>query len=181
MERINRQYQIDRLARNANMSNRGSYLNEDRRGVIDNLANESKYRVQAETAGALSAAGFQNALGQVNAERNRSLGAGSQFGDFSRLNQSLGAGDVVGLSDIGGAQRGQLQRGMDIGYEDFLREQQYPQEQINWLLGLLSGTPTAQRGGTQTTTSTSQGGNQQFPWMQGIGGLAGLYGAYRDR
>lgn len=79
--------------------------------------------------------------------------------------QRLGA-----LGDVGGAIRGEEQAGMDLAYEDFLRQQNYPREQLDWYRGLVSGTPMG-----QTTTSQQITEVNPFQQLMGAGiSLAGL-------
>ena len=50
--------------------------------------------------------------------------------------------DRLGQLESAGARRRQLaQQGLDIGYQDFLRQQAFPREQLNLYSGLLRGVP----------------------------------------
>lgn len=55
--------------------------------------------------------------------------------------QQLGAADVASQLGVAGLQQGIDQRAMDTAYADFLREQAYPKEQLNFLSGIIQGTP----------------------------------------
>ena len=56
--------------------------------------------------------------------------------------QQLGAADVASQLGVAGLQQGIDQRSMDTAYADFLREQAYPKEQLEFLSGMIQGTPT---------------------------------------
>ena len=56
--------------------------------------------------------------------------------------QQLGAADVASQLGVAGLQQGIDQRSMDTAYADFLREQAYPKEQVEFLSGIIQGTPT---------------------------------------
>jgi hypothetical protein len=60
--------------------------------------------------------------------------------------QQLGLTGAGALQQVGGVQQSQAQRNLDVAYEDFLRQQGYPQEQINAMLatfqGVKPGVPT---------------------------------------
>ncbi len=106
IEELNRQYERDRNARNAEMVSRGSYLNEDRREVIDNLARESRDRVIAEMVARTNADAFTSALGQANLDRTRSFEASGQYrglaGDQAGRNfQSLATSMGIREGDLG--------------------------------------------------------------------------------
>jgi hypothetical protein len=73
---------------------------------------------------------------------------------------------------IGGQRRGLMQQGLDIGYEDFLRQQAFPREQLTFLSNLLQGVPV------QPGVTTASFGRVPTPTQQLLGaglGAAGLY------
>lgn len=72
------------------------------------------------------------------------------------------------LEAIGRAQQAEAQAGLDIGYQDFLRQQNYPMEQLGQYSSVLRGLPVAAAG----TSTTYQPYN---PMQQALGaGLSGL-------
>jgi hypothetical protein len=79
---------------------------------------------------------------------------------------------ISGLSQAGLQGQQQLQRGMDIAYQDFLRQQQFPYTQAATLGNLLSGVPAAQ----MTTAYSQQPGPSMAQQLAGLG-MAGI-GAY---
>ena len=85
--------------------------------------------------------------------------------------------DRLGQLEAAGARRRQLaQQGLDIGYQDFLRQQAFPREQLNLYSGLLRGVPVGP--GTYQATY----GNQPSAFQQLVGtglGAAALYGGTR--
>lgn len=56
------------------------------------------------------------------------------------------------LDSIGKAQQAQQQAGLDLGYEDFLRQQGWNQQQLGFLSSVLQGLPLANAGTTTQTT-----------------------------
>jgi hypothetical protein len=85
------------------------------------------------------------------------------------------AADIQGaqlLETIGRSQRGLQQEGLDIAYQDFIRQQAFPEQQLQMLSGILRGVPV-QPGVTQTAYAPFN------PLQQLAGaGLAGI-GLYR--
>jgi hypothetical protein len=72
------------------------------------------------------------------------------------------------LETIGKQQEARQQAGLDIGYEDFLRQSGYDQEQLGFLSSILQGLPLRDSG-----TITEQ--TPYNPVQQALGaGLAGL-------
>ena len=97
------------------------------------------------------------------AELLRGTGLMQQESDLQRLQAQLG---------IGGMRRDLMQRGLDIGYEDFLRQQAYPREQLSFLSSLLQGVPV------QPGATIASFGRVPTPTQQLLGaglGAAGLY------
>lgn len=172
MEQMNRQFGRDKIARHAGLAGSGSYLNEDRRYEMDRSAREGESRVMAETIARLKSQGFDTAMGQANTERGRMAQAAQMFGNLAPLRAQLGAADAAQLGTSGAIQQAQEQQMKTTDYDEWMKEFSYPQEQINWLMGLLSGTPYE----TSTTGTTSVGtGNK---WAEGIGAAASLYGMF---
>ena len=186
-EELYRQQTRQDQARKDRWSKSGSYLNEDRRFVAQNLSNESTNRIDQQMTAALKSQAFSDALNQANAERNRSMSGAGQFANLSGAVQKLGQGDVGALNVIGGEQQTQEQANLDLAYADFLRQFGYPQEQINYLLSILRGTPY----GSSTTAPVGEanpiasalggaavgGALTTNPWGAAIGGGLGFLSA----
>lgn len=169
---LNRQHNRDVGAMHDSMAGRGSYLNEDRRGVMENLARESRDRVIGETVARLQGAAFSDALDQTNSERNRMMQGAAVSSNIAPTAQSLAFGDVGSMMDIGGRQQNIEQQKLSLDYEDFLRQFYYPQEQQNWMMSLVQGAPYS------TTQQTS--GDQIIPtanaFAQSLGGAGAFLG-----
>lgn len=97
-------------------------------------------------------AGYQNALTASQADLARQQGALSQVADLSKAGQALSASDAAALQAIGQEQQAQQQKGLDVAYQDFLTQQQWPQQQINAMSTTLRGLNPA---AVPTTTNTS--------------------------
>ena len=87
----------------------------------------------------------------------------------------LGQQGIQGLRQAGAQGQQQLQRGMDIAYQDFLRQQQFPFTQAATLGNLLSCVPAAQ----MMTAYSQQPGPSMAQQLAGLGMAgAGIYGAF---
>jgi hypothetical protein len=85
------------------------------------------------------------------------LGALAQMGDLAKLQQGLSTSDAAALQSVGGAQQAQQQAGLDIAYQNFMNQQNWPQQQINNMSTTLRGLNPAAIPTTQTTAgSTTQ-------------------------
>jgi hypothetical protein len=103
------------------------------------------------------------ALGAAGTEAGRLVALGEQERASQIQNAQL-------LEAIGRAQQGEAQTGLDIGYQDFLRQQGYPQEQLGFYSDVLRGLPVA-----AASTQNQQGYQSYNPLQQGLGaGLSAL-------
>jgi len=100
-----------------------------------------------QAAGTLSGSEMQNLANLANVQSG-----------LAQRQQALGLQGAGALETIGLTQQQQQQRNLDLAYQDFLRQTQYPKEQISFLSNIVRGLPSG--GGTQTGTTTSMG--QQY-------------------
>lgn len=125
-----------------------------------------------EAVGEAMAQNYQGALGALQADRSRQLGAGSQFGQLGALRAQLGAGDIASLGTAGGQQDAYSQANINAALNNFNNQQQYPQQQISWLSNIIRGLPSA--GQTQQTVG------QTYPGAYGPSPYATVLGAYQQ-
>ena len=157
-----------------------------RQAIAQGLANEDLQR----RLGEIQATGQQRAFEQAQQqfERDRSaresaerlgITAGesltSQAGQLAQLGDLARKGDVQAaelLEKIGKDQQAREQAGLDLAYEDFVRQRDYPRESLTFLSSILRGVPV------QPSTETVK--FQQYnPIQEALGtGIAGL-GLYR--
>ena len=93
------------------------------------------------------------------------------------LIQDLQKQAAAGLITAGEAERALDQASMDIAYADFLDQKMYPQEQLNFTLGALAGTPYNSVNRSYTTGSQMSANPSLFG--QALAGAGGLYSAYK--
>lgn len=97
---------------------------------------------------------------------------------MSTLEQRARSGDIQAaqlLEAVGKAQQSQQQAGLDMAYQDFLRQLNYPMDRLTQYASLLHGSPLANATQTTQTTQTPYNPIQQALGM-GISAL-GLYNA----
>lgn len=119
----------------------------------------------------LSAA-YANSQAQFNADQNRQQ-QDSQFSSQAALKggaqmQDQGA-KTYGLQQLAGAQeQGLDQKNMDVGYQNFLNEQQHPYQQLSYMKDLLTGYGTQ---GTVNKTENTADPVSQNNWITDAGNL----------
>jgi hypothetical protein len=112
--------------------------------------------------------------GMDQATRGQQLDAARLLGQLGGQEQQMAIDRLLNLQAAGQIQRELGQRGMDMGYEDFLRQQAFPREQLGFFSQMLRGLPI-QPGQTTTSFGASPSAYQQALGA-GIGGV-GLYKA----
>lgn len=160
-------------------------------GEIDATGRQAAYEQAASQFGADRAARLAQQQAQAaelervqtGREASRQFGAGQGIaalgaagtaaGQLANLGEQERATNIQNaqlLESIGKAQQGEAQAGLDIGYQDFLRQQGYPQEQLGFYSDILRGLPVA------AASSQNQQNYQSYnPMQQMLGaGLSGL-------
>lgn len=102
--------------------------------------------------------GYTQALGASQQDLARQQSALGQVAELAKTQQGLSAADAAALQSIGAEQQAQSQRGLDVAYQDFLTQQQWPQQQINAMSTTLRGLNPA----AVPTTSNVSGQTTQF-------------------
>jgi len=135
-----------------------------REGIVESNLNRDLMRQIGDIQQTGQQAAYQNAQRMFEADRaaklaagQQQLGAAQQLGglDLSGLQQRLSSAQLLGgfapqaqqmalsrigaLGGAGQARRGFQQAGMDIGYQDFLRQLGYPQQQLGFQSDILRG------------------------------------------
>ena len=152
-----------------------------------------------QAAGDLRAGAARDALGfaagRYDTDREARFGADTQarqgyetdeasriqqmeaYQGMAPLVQDLQRQAAAGLITAGQAERQLDQQALDIAYADFLDQKMYPQEQLNFALGALSGTPYNSINRSYTT-GTQMSANPSL-FGQALAGAGGLYSAYK--
>ena len=106
--------------------------------------------------------------------REQMLRAAGMLGGFGGQGQQMTFDRLRNLQAAGQNLRGMDQRSLDMGYQDFLRQQAFGREQLGLLSNLLQGIPIS----PGSTTSTYGGSPSNYQQMLGAGiGGVGLYNA----
>ncbi len=119
---------------------------------------------------------FMDASNRFNQDRLSRMEQAKYLNEMGQARQAAAMERLRALQEVGAGQRGMQQASLDIGYEDFLRQQGYPQQQLGMYGNMLHGSFT------QPDRAVSQ--YQQRPGLfsqalgLGLGGL-GMFNAMR--
>lgn len=126
---------------------------------------------QIEQQGQIAAADAR-----LRGQQNK-LQASAQMADVTNQRQGMELERLRAMQAAGMQERGLMQQGLDMGYQDFMRQQAYPREQLAFYSNMLQGASIAP--GQTTATYGPQASNMQQMLGAGIGGM-GLYNAYNQ-
>lgn len=119
--------------------------------------------------------------GLTNTDLSRQLAGAEQLGGLAQLQQNLAGNDANALNAIGGQQSALQQQALDLAYQDFLNQRQYPQQQVGFLSNVEHGLPAF----AVPSTTTSQGTTATvtpslLSQIAGLGSTAaGIYSGFK--
>ena len=100
------------------------------------------------------------------------LAAAGQLGSLATAGQAANLKDLAALESVGQTQQNQAQKGLDIAYQDFLEQRNYPQQQIANLNAAIRGLPM-----TSTQTTSSSGNTYSASPLSQLAGSVSLANA----
>ena len=186
--------QKDQALRDAQIRNIGSNLGSARQGTYGGarqlLAEQERNRNLQQGLANIQATGSQNAFQAAQQAQQFGTTAGlqgygqagqaaatlgnlgqTQFGQESAINQAQ--------QQVGAIQQAQAQQGLDLGYQDFLKQRNYPYQQLAFQSDMLRGIPlsqSAQQIYTAPPSTASQLGGLGMSAL-GIYGMSGGFKA----
>ncbi len=121
------------------------------RGLQADLANQNQY---------LEAQRLSDASNQFGADLGlRSAQTGLQgaglLNDLENSRYDLTTGSLKDMAAVGQDYQQMYQAGLDLQYEDFINQRDYPRQNLQFLSGLLRGVPTSVNQSVSTTSNIS--------------------------
>ena len=114
-----------------------------RHAFIESQANKDL----AERKGDIQIKGLQSSYDQAGAQfaadQARKLQAGAQFGTLGQAASAQASKEIAGLGEVGRQEEAQSQRGLDLAYQEFLKEQQHPEQVLQEYSSIVRGFPLA--------------------------------------
>jgi hypothetical protein len=119
----------------------------------------------------------------ASTQQGQQLAASGALSGLGAQAQQLGLAGAGALGNVGTQQQQLGQKNLDVAYEDFLRQQGYPQEQINNMLNAFKGVATGVPQATQEQGISPSSVKQEYPASTASqigGGLATAAGVLAD-
>lgn len=147
-------------------SRQGDFAARALRDTQESVLGQQIQALQAGHEAAMS--GYQTGMGRAQA-------GGQNMAALAQQLKDMGLSDAAAMEAIGQAQQVEAQRPLDLAYQQFQEQRDYPKEQVNWINNVLYG----QQLPTQTSSVNTQpaGYYNPSPLQQFAGTAAGLYGS----
>lgn len=142
-------------------------LEQQRLATMADAYNQSAAQFGADASRFASLAPVVGNLATQGAELD--LRGAQQLGVLGEAAQSSALRDAAALEAIGQQQQQQGQRSLDLAYQDFQTQRDYPQQMVDWLGSVIRGLPSP-----RATTTTSTGPFQGEFQPSGLAQLASL-------
>lgn len=151
-----------------------------REGIVESNLNRDLLRNLSDIQTRGLQSGFESAQQQFERDRAARMAQEAQqlsgaqlLGGFAPQAQQMALERIGALGGVGGQRRGFRQAGLDIGYEDFLRQEGYPRRQIGFQSDIIRG---LQLQPSQTVSSYAQ---RPGLFQQTLGAGLGALGLYQ--
>lgn len=113
---------------------------------------------------------YNNAMSAYQTGREQNLNAGNALSTLGQQQFQTGLASAAALAGIGGQQQAQNQAGLDLAYNDFQSQRDYPQTQLNNLNNMIRGLQPA--AASTTTTVNPMNYQTASPLSSVLGSLS---------
>lgn len=162
------QMQMADIARKAPM--RGSF-GGSRTGILEAEAGRNYDTALNNIYGPGYARAFDTAAGLFNQDRSLQMGLASQYGNLAGQQGQLHGQQIQQLMQTGALGYGRNQALLDVGYQDYEKQQMWPYQQLQYLTGALGNL----KPGSTTT------GPESNPFATALGTGLSIYGTGQDQ
>jgi hypothetical protein len=158
----------------------GQLTSEDAARLAD-IGRATGQLTQQDAANLARIAESKGQLTQQDAQNLQALA--SKYGALGESAQTLGLTGAQAVTGVGAKERAMQQANLDLAYQDFLRQEGYPKEQIQFLSNVLKGVELPQTTITQSTTTPALPGGasaieKAISGGAGVGTLIDMYRKY---
>jgi hypothetical protein len=158
----------------------GQLTSEDAARLAD-IGRATGQLTQQDAANLARIAESKGQLTQQDAANLQNLA--SKYSMLGETAQGLGLRGAEAVTGVGAKERAMQQANLDLAYQDFLKQEQYPKEQIKFLADVLQGVRLPQTTIEQTTETPAQPGGasaieKAITGATGIGELLEKYRKY---
>lgn len=140
LEEARRQADITRMNNASRLAQAGAF-GGSRQAIMEAEGNRNLASQLANITGTGYNTAYDKALAQYNADLARQAGASSALGTLGGQEQQAGLANLAAMQQAGATQRDISQQGLTADYGQYLREFNYPQEQLTKMSEALKTVP----------------------------------------
>jgi hypothetical protein len=173
---ISKQRQLDDFDRSRNqltdrMAQVGAF-GGSRAGLSEQTLYDNFSRQMAEQEANQLAMAYESSQNRAFQGTQLAGQSAMDLANLSRLQQAQGLTGATALSAQGAQQRGLNQAGLDVDYQEFLTQQAYPYQQLQFGAGMINPIAQMSAGQTNTQTNTQSGGSGALGTVLGLASMA---------
>ncbi len=147
-----------------------------RQGILEGMASEANQRLQADIQAKGSAQAYQDAMSNINQQRQREGAAAGQLAQLAPAGFAAQAQELGAIGKVGDVKQQQQQLALDEAYKQYMQEQQFPSESLKEYQSYVQSFPNIP---TQITRAPEPQGPGLAQSLLGLGTTAlGTYGAF---
>jgi hypothetical protein len=149
LEEARRQADITRMQNASRLTQAGAF-GGSRQAIMDAETQRNLGTTLANITGTGYNTAYDKAMAQYNADLARQAGASSALGTLGGQEQQAGLANLAAQQQAGGTQRDIQQAGLAADYGQYMREFNYPQEQLANLANTMKVLPSYSLSATNT-------------------------------
>lgn len=169
LEEARRQADITRMQNASRLAQAGAF-GGSRQAIMDAETQRNLGTTLANITGTGYNTAYDKAVAQYNADLARRAGAASALGTLGGQEQQAGLANLAAQQQAGATQRDIEQQGLTADYGQYLREFNYPQEQLTNLANTMKVLPS------YALTATNTYGQMPGAVQSATSGAAGVLG-----
>ena len=147
-----------------------------RQGILEGMASEANQRLQADIQAKGSAQAYQDAMANINQQRQREGAAAGQLAQLAPAGFAAQAQELGAIGKVGDVKQQQQQLALDEAYKQYMQEQQFPSESLKEYQSYVQSFPNI---ATQITRAPEPQQPGLAQSLLGLGTAAvGTYGAF---
>ena len=171
-----KQYQSNVVPQLAAQAAAAGSFGGSRQGILEGMASEANQRLQADIQAKGSAQAYQDAMANINQQRQREGAAAGQLAQLAPAGFAAQAQELGTIGKVGDVKQQQSQLALDEAYKQYIQEQQFPSESLKEYQSYVQSFPNIATQITRTPEPQQPGLAQS---LLGLGTAAvGTYGAF---
>ena len=146
-----------------------------RQAILEGMAAETQQRLLGDIQAKGSAQSYQDAVSRLQTERQAQGAAAGQLATLGANQFKTRLGELGALQTVGEEKQQLTQQALNEAYGQYLKEQEYPYQQLGRYQSVVTGAPIA---GTTYVPPTPPPPSMANQLIGGLGTLGATYGAF---